>query len=81
MENEPSYLSATRHPWSCLLFLLPLLLVYEGGVLSLGGPRADALRNGVDAWLRLGLTKLASSNRSWCRPWWRLCSRLVLAAA
>jgi membrane protease YdiL (CAAX protease family) len=58
METEPGYLSATRHPWSCLLFLLPLLLAYEGGVLSLGGPRADALRNGVDAWLRLGLSKV-----------------------
>ena len=23
------YLASTRHPWPCLLFLLPLLLAYE----------------------------------------------------
>lgn len=47
-----SYLSATRHPWSSFLFLLPLLAVYEGGVLWIGGDRADRIRNGADAWLR-----------------------------
>jgi hypothetical protein len=52
-----SYLSATRHPWACLVFLLPLLLVYEGGVLYLGGADPDALRNGADAWLRWGLER------------------------
>jgi hypothetical protein len=31
---------------------LPLLVVYEGGVLWLGGPRPDLLRNGADGWLR-----------------------------
>jgi hypothetical protein len=49
------YLSATRHPWACLLFLLPLLVAYEGGVLWLGGDQAQSLRNGADAWLRWGL--------------------------
>ncbi len=51
------YLRATRHPWVCLLFLLPLLLAYEGGVLWLGGDRAADLRNGADAWLRWGLER------------------------
>ncbi len=46
------YLRATRHPWPCLLFLLPLLLAYEAGVLWLGGTHPEALRNGADSWLR-----------------------------
>jgi hypothetical protein len=50
-----SYFAATRHPWSSFLFLLPLLAAYEGGVLWLGGDRADRLRNGADAWLRWAL--------------------------
>ncbi len=49
------YFSATRHPWACLLFLVPLLGVYEGGVLWLGGDQAMRFRNGADAWLRWGL--------------------------
>jgi membrane protease YdiL (CAAX protease family) len=51
-EPRSSYLAATRHPWSCFLFLLPLLAAYEGGVLWVGGAQPDALRNGADAWLR-----------------------------
>lgn len=47
-----TYLAATRHPWACLLFLLPLLALYEGGLFWLGGDRAARLRNGADAWLR-----------------------------
>jgi RsiW-degrading membrane proteinase PrsW (M82 family) len=39
----------------CLLFLLPLLGLYEGGLLWLGGNQADRLRNGADAWLRWAL--------------------------
>ena len=41
-----SYLSATRHPWACLVFLLPLMIVYEGGVLYFGGVNAIGMRNG-----------------------------------
>jgi len=50
-----SYFSATRHPWSSFLFLVPLLAAYEGGVLWLGGDRSEKLRNGADAWLRWAL--------------------------
>jgi membrane protease YdiL (CAAX protease family) len=53
--RQGNYFLATRHPWPCLLFLLPLLLAYEGGVLWLGGAHPDTLRNGLDAWLRWGL--------------------------
>jgi hypothetical protein len=49
------YLPATRHPWPCLLFVLPLLFVYEAGVLFVGGPNPEAVRNGADHWVRWGL--------------------------
>jgi hypothetical protein len=49
------YISATRHPWPCLLFLLPLLLAYEIGVMRLSGAQPELLRNGADTWLRSGL--------------------------
>jgi hypothetical protein len=55
MTASRGYFSATRHPWPVLLLLLPLLLAYEGGVLWLGGPRPEMLRNGADAWLRMAL--------------------------
>lgn len=56
MPHRPTrYLSATRHPWPCLLFLLPLLLAYEGGVLWLGGAHPEVLRNGADTWLHWAL--------------------------
>ncbi|MFO0823313.1 MAG: CPBP family glutamic-type intramembrane protease [Gemmataceae bacterium] len=57
-----NYLSATRHPWACLLFLVPLLAVYEGGVLWLGGDQADRMRNGADAWLRWGLERFGAGH-------------------
>lgn len=51
-----SYFAATRHPWACLIFLVPLLAAYELGVAWLGGPNA-IVRNGADAWLRWGLER------------------------
>jgi hypothetical protein len=50
-----TYLSSTRHPWACFLFLLPLLAGYEAGVFWLGGGSEARLRNGADAWLRWAL--------------------------
>ena len=47
-----SYLRATLHPWASLVFVLPLLLAYEGGILVLSRENPDALRNGADAWVR-----------------------------
>jgi membrane protease YdiL (CAAX protease family) len=49
------YFRAARHPWPTLIMLLPLLVAYEAGVLWLGGPRPEMLRNGADSWLRLAL--------------------------
>lgn len=48
-----TYFAATRHPWACLVFLVPLLAAYELGVLWIGGP----VRNGADVWLRWGLER------------------------
>jgi membrane protease YdiL (CAAX protease family) len=63
--RRASYLAATCHPWPCLLFLVPLLLAYEGGVAWLGGTQADALRNGADAWLRWGLDRFGLHQLYW----------------
>jgi hypothetical protein len=58
MPAKIPYYQATRHPWPSLLCLLPLLAAYEGGIFALGGPHADALRNGADAWLHWGLEEI-----------------------
>ncbi len=58
MGKGPGYLPATRHPWPCLLFVLPLVAAYESGVVILGGAHPEALRNGADNWLRSGLAAL-----------------------
>ena len=50
-----SYIGATRHPWPCLLFVLPLLVAYEVCVLELGGAHPEFVRNGADDWLRVAL--------------------------
>jgi membrane protease YdiL (CAAX protease family) len=53
--QQLAYFRSTRHPCPCLLFLVPLLIAYEAGVVKLGGAHADMLRNGADAWLRWAL--------------------------
>src|SRR5208282_4044919 len=50
-----TYYWATRHPWPSFVFLLPLLVLYEGGVIWLGGAEQQALCNGADAWVRWAL--------------------------
>ena len=59
------YLAATRHPWPCLVFLLPLLTAYETGVVWLGGTRPEALRNGADTWLHWALDSFGLSQLYW----------------
>jgi membrane protease YdiL (CAAX protease family) len=65
--KNSEYLAATRHPWSCVVFLLPLLAVYEVGVLLVGGGQPDALRNGADTWLRTTLQSVGLS-AYYCAP-------------
>ena len=65
MSQSGSYLQATRHPWSCVMFVLPLLLVYETGLQYLGTDNSQTLRNGADAWLRLGLARIGLKHCFW----------------
>jgi hypothetical protein len=51
----------------CLAFVLPLLLLYEAGIAWLGGAEAEALRTGVDAWVRHGLAGVGLTDR-WLPP-------------
>jgi Type II CAAX prenyl endopeptidase Rce1-like len=55
------YWAATRHPWSCVLFVVPLLLIYEIGLYFLGPTPVALLRNGADIWLRAGLASAGVS--------------------
>jgi hypothetical protein len=65
--GELPYWSLTRRPLPCLAFVLPILLLYEVGILWLGGDQAEALRTGVDAWVRQGLGSIGLTDR-WLPP-------------
>jgi hypothetical protein len=52
MTTPVGYMPATRHPWPCLLFIFPLIVIYEAGVLTLGGRNPETIRNGADHWIR-----------------------------
>ena len=54
-DRNDSYWSVSRRPLTSLVFALPLVLAYEGGVLLLGPSKA---RNGADVWLRTLLDTL-----------------------
>jgi membrane protease YdiL (CAAX protease family) len=52
-QSDPSnYWQATRHPWSCVLFVLPFLAAYEIGVRWLAKGAPEDCRNGADVWMR-----------------------------
>jgi len=50
------YLALSSRPWVSLVFILPLVLIYEGGILFLG--ENDRLLNGADLLLRQWLRML-----------------------
>lgn len=52
------YWKQAREPLACLVFLVPLLVLYEAGVLWFGGDQPLSVRNGADYWLRSGLASL-----------------------
>ena len=54
----PHYWFETRRPFCSLVFLLPMLVAYELGVLIIGGAESDTFRNGADAWMRQGLLRM-----------------------
>lgn len=53
-----SYWTESSRPLTSLLFVLPLLAIYEVGMISL---QADQMRNGADVWLRHSLQHLGFS--------------------
>ena len=55
---EPDYWILARRPLACLVFLFPLLALYELGVIWMGGADPTTVRNGADAWMRSGLASL-----------------------
>lgn len=81
LDSSNEYWDQTRRPLVCLVFLLPLLVVYEFGVLWHTGPQTD-VRNGADAWMRLGLEHVGVQF-DWLIPiaivfvlfGWHLCTR------
>lgn len=46
------YWAQARRPLAALLFLLPLLALYEFGILYYGGEQSITFRNGADCWMR-----------------------------
>lgn len=65
--SEPSYYASTRHPWACFLFLVPLFAFYELGILWIGGPNPESVRNGADIWLRWFLERYGFG-QLWAAP-------------
>jgi hypothetical protein len=53
-----TYLKESQRPLASLAFVIPLLVLYEGGVVILG---PSAVRNGADVWLRQFLDTLGFS--------------------
>jgi len=62
---ESGYAAATRHPLACLVFLTPLLALYEVGVALVGGGRDTTVRNGADTWLHWGLAAFGFPQVYW----------------
>src|SRR6185369_12075758 len=65
MLGSDRYFRATRHPWSALLFVLPLLAIYESSLLVLSRTQAGLVRNGADSWLRWALANLGMAGLLW----------------
>jgi len=57
LDRASRYLAAVRHPWPCLVFIVPLLAVYEVGVARLAHENGESPRAGVELWLRQWLTQ------------------------
>ena len=53
--RKSEYWQQSRLPWPSLVFLMPMLIAYEVGVIWVGGPNAAQIRSGADVWLRGGL--------------------------
>lgn len=58
LPHEDIYWWQAREPLACLIFLLPLLAIYEFGVLWAGTAREREVRNGADFWMRSWLESI-----------------------
>ncbi len=67
LDHSEDYWSQARHPLTCLVFLAPLLAVYEAGVMWVGGSDPGAIRNGADYWMRAWLHQVGL-DYSWLLP-------------
>jgi len=67
VERPDDYWTISRRPLAALLFLAPLLLLYELGIYALGGGSDPSLRNGADYWLR-GTFLAAGLRFPWILP-------------
>jgi membrane protease YdiL (CAAX protease family) len=57
-KSKSDYWHQSRLPWPSLVFLMPMLVAYEAGVLWVGGSNTKAIRSGADLWLRGGLNAI-----------------------
>ena len=64
--DRDEYWQLARRPLNCLMFLAPLLAVYEIGVWRFGAD-GDRFRNGADYWMRAAL-RLAGLEYAWALP-------------
>lgn len=76
VEDRRSYWQLTRKPLPCLAFVAPILLIYELGVLWLGGKSALSFRTGADAWMRQALAGVGLTDH-WFLPFCLVVSLLV----
>ncbi len=65
--RTPTYWALTRRPLPSLSLVLPLMLIYELGVLWQGGASAGSFRTGADAWMRHVLASLGLVDQ-WLLP-------------
>lgn len=70
--DESSYWATTRRPLPSLLLILPLLGIYEVGLIWVGGVARDAHRAGADTWIRHAL-KLVGLADQWLLPLLLVC--------
>ena len=65
--EDRSYWSTTRRPLPGLVFILPILIAYEAGVIWLGRPLGRCPPGRADAWVRQGLARSGLTDR-WLLP-------------
>jgi hypothetical protein len=61
--NSETYWHQTRRPLPCLVFLIPLLTLYEVGLLwaSKHGSDIESVQNGADSWMRWAIEQVGFS--------------------